>query len=562
MVANDEEAEFLTASEAVASQLPPPYTAQRIYKSAYATPPDVTPALLAALDQGAFLVNFIGHGSPTAWYWQGTEEDIFATKDLGLLQNGPRYPFLITGNCANGRFALPEKPDTLAETFVRLADKGGIAAWSPTGLGYTVWHESLIADLYQAIFAQGIHQLGTATTAAKVATFAQLGWAEPVETFVLFGDPALALPVVQPRLLLESQVLSATALPGQPLTYRLTATNAGTYAAENVTLTVAHDPQTPYLAATPPPTDGDHTWQLGTLAAGATQTVTVTVQVADTVAEGMMLHQQATLAGDGLAPQTADANTYVGTLPFAFSMRALTPTVQPGELLTYTLAYTNTSEQPLEQLVLTTTYAAHTVYHRASSPPTQGDHVWQLAPLAPGTADQIILTLRVLATTPAGTQLRTQAALHGAGLGSVTRTTATIVTALAQERPPLALGIRATPATVQPGQLLTYTLAYTNTSEQPLEQLVLTTTYAAHTAYQRAEPPPTQDDHVWYLAALPAGAAGAITVVVRILAMPPEDGLLLTQAVLRQAGGSPVLALTTTQVAPAQTYLPIIEQAE
>ncbi|MFN3533440.1 MAG: hypothetical protein ACK41Q_13175 [Candidatus Brocadia sp.] len=54
----------------------------------------------------------------------------------------------------------------------------------------------LITNLYETIFHDGQYGLGAATTAAKIATYAQGSfWGEMVETFVLFGDPATQLGV-------------------------------------------------------------------------------------------------------------------------------------------------------------------------------------------------------------------------------------------------------------------------------------------------------------------------------------------------------------------------------
>jgi len=190
-VADDAEG-FDTISEGLVAKLPADYTPRRIYGNAYSDPLDSTPDIIQAIDQGTLVVSFIGHGSVTGWYWDGGKR-IFDNWDVPGLNNGPLYPFLVTGNCHNGLFAHPTTPYALAEEFVRAEGRGGIAAWSPTGLGYTSWHSSMAESLYEAVFGDYICRLGPATTAAKLESFARLGWHEPIEIFVLFGDPALAL---------------------------------------------------------------------------------------------------------------------------------------------------------------------------------------------------------------------------------------------------------------------------------------------------------------------------------------------------------------------------------
>jgi hypothetical protein len=193
----DHEEDFDAISERLLAQLPAHYIRQRVYGDSYATPVEAKPDILAAIDQGTLLVNFIGHGTLTGWSWDSIRYEPFLEgKDFDLLNNGPRYPFLVTGDCYNGLFAHPTG-NALAERFVVLAGKGGIGAWSPTGLSYSLWHEMLIKALYATIFEGESYQLGPATTTAKLTAFAQLGQAEPVEIFTLLGDPALALAVVQ-----------------------------------------------------------------------------------------------------------------------------------------------------------------------------------------------------------------------------------------------------------------------------------------------------------------------------------------------------------------------------
>jgi hypothetical protein len=191
----DDEAPFEAVSDELITRLPADYTPQRIYASLYPPKHDPTSNIITAINQGTLLINYIGHGSPESWglWGESSSQTIFVKRDTANLHNSPLYPFLITGNCNNGAFAHPTIETSLAEEFVLVEKGGGVAAWSPTDLGYTFWHQSLIESLYQAIFADNIHRLGPATTIAKITAFGQLGWDEPVEIFTLFGDPALSL---------------------------------------------------------------------------------------------------------------------------------------------------------------------------------------------------------------------------------------------------------------------------------------------------------------------------------------------------------------------------------
>jgi uncharacterized repeat protein (TIGR01451 family) len=306
----DDDTSFEAISDGLIAILPAGYTSQRIYATLYRQPYDPTTDILKAIDRGVLIVNYIGHGSVTSWAsWPGGT--IFSQSDISKLNNGPRYPFVVTGNCLNGLFAHPTTRYALAETLVDVQGRGGIAAWSPTGLGYASWHDAMAESLYQAMFGEYMYQLGPATTAAKLEAFARLGWREPIEIFTLFGDPALTLGIVQPRLSLSKVANTSNVQAGQFLTYTLSYANNGNQLVENLVLTEAYDPHTIFYSAGPPPTAGENIWQFGSLPPGASGTIHITVQVLEDVPPGTKLRNQALLSGDGLGTEIAIVYTSV-----------------------------------------------------------------------------------------------------------------------------------------------------------------------------------------------------------------------------------------------------------
>jgi len=154
------------------------------------------------------------------------------------------------------------------EEFVNIEGRGGIAAWSPTGLGYPSWHESLAEALYEVMFGDYVYQLGPATT-------------------------------IKPG--------------GGLLTYTLTYANHGNQPAENVVLTEVYDPHTLFDSASAAPSSGDNVWQLGTLAPSESGTIAVTVRVLEDVPLGTIVHNQARLSSDNLDDVLAAVNTSVGS---------------------------------------------------------------------------------------------------------------------------------------------------------------------------------------------------------------------------------------------------------
>ncbi len=194
LVADDDLSDFVSISEQVAGQLPTNFSTGRVYVANY-PPGNPTQAIIDQINAGALLVNYSGHGSVNRWgVWDGG--DIFQQSDAASLANGQRLPFVTIANCLNGFFTQPGSDESLAETLQRPASGGAVGVWAATGLGYPSGHRELIGQFYSAVFSAGIRELGAATTAAKLNTLAQNeSFAELVQTFALFGDPATALKI-------------------------------------------------------------------------------------------------------------------------------------------------------------------------------------------------------------------------------------------------------------------------------------------------------------------------------------------------------------------------------
>ncbi len=72
-----------------------------------------------------------------------------------------------------------------------------IASWSPTGFGLSSGHELLDESLFSNLFILNNTQIGFLTTNAKYDLYAtSSGFNDLIETYILFGDPALKLQVL------------------------------------------------------------------------------------------------------------------------------------------------------------------------------------------------------------------------------------------------------------------------------------------------------------------------------------------------------------------------------
>ena len=211
----------------------------------------------------------------------------------------------------------PSQKKSFAEVFTQAEGRGGIGVWSPTGLGYTYWHEKLIEALYGQFFAQGQTGLGPATTAAKIEAYAQLGWREPVEISTLFGDPALELHVAQPKIVMAVQSLTKEAVPGQPYAYEIVIANYGNATATNLTVLTQVDSNLTFKSASPMPDQGQNLWTIEELAAGTAQAIGITVEVAQPLTDGTAIDFAAILSRQTQLITVQRADTQVRNITIA-----------------------------------------------------------------------------------------------------------------------------------------------------------------------------------------------------------------------------------------------------
>jgi len=196
LVADDDESSFESLSEEIVELLPDNYTAKRVYIDDYTNEDDPTDDITQYINEGCFLVNYTGHGAVDMW---GLNEStsIYTTDDIALLDNLYKLPVITIANCLNGFFTGKNTQVSVAEEFQRLQNKGAIAVWAATALSYTSGQRLLMLSFYESLFADSAYGLGEITTGAKLDAYSQSSyWGELVETFVLFGDPAMQLHVV------------------------------------------------------------------------------------------------------------------------------------------------------------------------------------------------------------------------------------------------------------------------------------------------------------------------------------------------------------------------------
>ncbi|MCP4289375.1 MAG: hypothetical protein GY792_33965, partial [Gammaproteobacteria bacterium] len=143
------------------------------------------------LKDGVMIMSYFGHGSIT----QLGKDTLFTTADGAALENGQYLPVMINITCLAGLFTHPET-ESLAETMLWNPDGGAIAVLAATSLTIPQDQAHLSKALVEAMLAHPDATLGQIVLLAQQELPTQdPGVREVLDTFLLFGDPALRLAV-------------------------------------------------------------------------------------------------------------------------------------------------------------------------------------------------------------------------------------------------------------------------------------------------------------------------------------------------------------------------------
>ncbi len=260
-------------------------------------------------------------------------EHYLSFTDVPTLNNAGKLPLFLSMTCLDGYFINPIPPSggrpALAETLVRAFPQGAVASFSPTGMGTTYGHDVLNRALFHALFEDYNVQLGPASTWAKLELHAQTSaYADLIETFTLFGDPATALQVLRPEVKIKKAAQFTLPLAeGSPVTFTLVYSNAGDRIATQVVISdVLDSALLNPLAISSGAIITQHVgapfiWDVADLAPGLGGTITITAQINQPL-EGF-LNNTAWISAFGQDPDqpSESASAGVGQLFLPFAIR-------------------------------------------------------------------------------------------------------------------------------------------------------------------------------------------------------------------------------------------------
>lgn len=179
-------------SVAVAQQLPGSHTAAFVDLGAMSLG-DARTQLFTALDQGAALVNYLGHGGLDRLAAPG----LLTNADVAGLTNGERLPVITAMTCTVNRFSVPGVP-SLGELLVKHPDGGAAAVLGPSGLSFHPEARGLAERLYRRSSDLGGERLGDLILGAYREYFERGGDPGLLNIYNLLGDPALKVVMPPP----------------------------------------------------------------------------------------------------------------------------------------------------------------------------------------------------------------------------------------------------------------------------------------------------------------------------------------------------------------------------
>jgi uncharacterized repeat protein (TIGR01451 family) len=360
----------------------------------------------------------------------------------------------------------------------------------------------------------------------------------------------------QPRLEL-TKTAPANVNAGATITYTLKASNAGTGAAENASVTDPLPAGTSFISATSggsyDPATRTVTWSLGSLLPKKARTLTLLAGAPVSAADQSVVLNTATLTSSSAQPTTAQASTVISSVPAPGLVLRSAPakTVDPGKEVLYTIEYRNDGSAPATAAKLMSALPAGTTPVSIGAggvyDPNLGVITWNLGNLPAGSSQSLDLKVLVAPGTPSGSILTSTVTLQPGNAAFVTDE----ITLTVSSQPRLQLS-KTGPATVQPAQEISYVLHYANIGNSTVPLATIVDTLPEHVTFLSASDggvyEMASNTVTWELVDLQAGSSGMVSVNVVLDTPLAEQSIITNTANLDSAVTEPVRATATSVV--------------
>jgi uncharacterized repeat protein (TIGR01451 family) len=387
-------------------------------------------------------------------------------------------------------------------------------------------------------------------------------------------EDSVDVTVTAPTMTISKTADVDEANPGDEITYTISYENTGTGDAHDVTIVDTIDPDTTYVSATPAPDDvtGDViTWNLGTVAGGASGTITLIVEVDAYVGDGAILTNTVTLnyndpSGNPYDEEEDSVFVTVTAPTMTISKTVNVDEADPGDEVIYTISYENTGTGDATDVVIVDTIDPDTTYVSATPAPDDitGDVLtWNFGTVAGGGSGTILLTVEVDAYVTDGAVLTNDVTLNYDDANGNPYTEESDSVDFTVTAPDMTFSKTANVNNADPSDTIIYTLTYENTGSGVATDVVVTDTIPVGVSYSSSSPPYSSESggtYTWNIGAVAGFGGGSITLTVTVDVGVADGTLLHNTATLDydDANGNPYTQLTdyadVTVTAPKMTF--------
>ncbi len=205
----------MAQSEDVAAKIPAVFDIDKVYLYEFGedcefdTKPEAKRALLQSWTDGAWLVNYIGHGGDVVL----ADEQVLHAADVPVLANHGRLPAFGAFSCSVGKFSKPLSQG-LAESLLRTPTTGALVAAAATHLTFSGRNARFNITFLDQLFREGADQpipIGVALMNSKRIEVSDNG------KYVCLGDPASRLTTPGLPMTVDGP---QSLLRGKPVTYQ------------------------------------------------------------------------------------------------------------------------------------------------------------------------------------------------------------------------------------------------------------------------------------------------------------------------------------------------------
>jgi large repetitive protein len=437
----------------------------------------------------------------------GTAPNGTTTIQLQITNTGqaPAYEVNIEDSITNSLLTNITLQTTASGFTAALNPSGGNTIVSYTG--GTVLPGQTLTFTFTVTLASNLTNGQVVPNTGRIISGTTLSGSSTFERTLAPVQSSANLTVQTPDLRITKTNSTSVILPGANTAYVLSITNAGTYRADNITVTENLPLHTLFNATNSLPTvwtnttGSKYTTSITSLNPGQTTTVTFAVLIDNPVpSEVTQIVNTATVADDGTngTDPTPLNNTFTDTdsLDAAPDLEitktdGVTNTV-PGDTLTYTLTIKNTGNQDSLNLKVEDTLPANVTYQSSSNSGSvaSGKVTWPLFNLAAGQTVTRTVTIKINDSIPSGvTQIVNTATVaddgtNGTEANTLNNTAEDIDTLTAQ--PDLEVTKTNSQSAVSPDQTLTYQISIKNNGNQTATNVVVNETVPQNSSYFEA----------------------------------------------------------------------------